>query len=121
MQVFQPCASVCLTCTNLSAELSWPASFSPERSDNSLLYSQVCLLLLARANRFEGEHLNMVDTANVQSELMAHIQELHKKRGKLEADIIAVDSLNKERIAISAAREIDAYRHLQNLHSTRRL
>jgi hypothetical protein len=73
------------------------------------------------ANHFEGEHLNMVDTANVQSELLAHIQELHKKRGKLEADIIAVDSLNKERIAISAAREIDAYRHLHNLHSTRRL
>ena len=61
----------------------------------------------------------MVGTAKIECELLAHIQELYKKRGKLEADIMAVDSLNKERIATAAAREIDAYRDLHNLHSTR--
>jgi hypothetical protein len=61
----------------------------------------------------------MISTINIQSDLMAQIQELHKRRGKLEAAIMAVDSLNKERNATAAAREIDAYRDLQHLNSSR--
>lgn len=61
----------------------------------------------------------MVGITSIQSELLAQIQELYRKRGKLEADIMAVDSLNKERIAIAAARDIDAYKHLHNLPGTR--
>ena len=48
----------------------------------------------------------------VQARIMKEIKELYEKRGKLEADIRAVDALNKHLMETGALRDIDAYRTL---------
>ncbi|MPZ78225.1 MAG: hypothetical protein GEU77_17075 [Deltaproteobacteria bacterium] len=53
----------------------------------------------------------------VQARLLKEIQELYEKRGKLEADISAVDAVSKLRMEKAALQDIDAYKNLQRLRS----
>ena len=51
----------------------------------------------------------------VQARLLREIQELYEKRGKLEADIRAVDAVSKLRMEKAALEDIDAYKNLHRL------
>jgi len=53
----------------------------------------------------------------LQANILAEMKELYEKRGKLEADIKAVDALSKRRMEKAALREIDAYKDLHLLSS----
>jgi hypothetical protein len=56
--------------------------------------------------------MRMIADNEVQARIMKEIKELYEKRGKLEADIRAVDALNKHLMETGALRDIDAYRTL---------
>ena len=47
----------------------------------------------------------------VQARLLREIQELYEKRGKLEADIRAVDAVSKLRMEKAALQDINAYKN----------
>lgn len=53
----------------------------------------------------------------LQAKLLREIQELYEKRGKLEADIRAVDAQSKLRMEKGALTEIDTYRSLLSRRS----
>lgn len=48
----------------------------------------------------------------VQARLLREIQELYEKRGKIEADIRALEAKSKLQIEKAALQEIDAYKNL---------
>jgi hypothetical protein len=48
----------------------------------------------------------------LQGRLLREIQELYEKRGKIEADIRALEAKSKLRIEKAALQEIDAYKSL---------
>ena len=48
----------------------------------------------------------------VQARLLREIQELYDKRGKIEADIKALEAKSKLRIEKAALQEIDAFKNL---------
>ena len=52
----------------------------------------------------------------MQARLSREIQELYEKRGKIEADIRALEAKSKLQIEKAALQEIDAYK---NVHRTR--
>lgn len=48
----------------------------------------------------------------MQARLLREIQELYEKRGKIEADIRALDAKSKLQIEKAALQEIDAYKNV---------